>query len=101
MGASGLGGFLSLTEASETKEQNKDVIPFYDKHQAGITTAVQDHLYFAALNVTTEVEKVNVIQLFKEWTETEESCSRRKCWIIWGNRKVYGICSNRDYKRAP
>ena len=68
MGASGLGGFLSLTEASETKEQSKDVIPFYGKHQAGITTAVQDHLYFAALNVTTE-SRSDVIQLFKEWTE--------------------------------
>ena len=54
MGASGLGGFLSLTEAAEVKEQTKDSIPFYGNHQGGITTGVQDNLYFVALNITTE-----------------------------------------------
>jgi deferrochelatase/peroxidase EfeB len=68
MGASGLVGVLSLTEASETKGQTKDVIPFYGKHQAGITTDVQDHLYFAALNITTK-SQTDVIRLFKDWTE--------------------------------
>ena len=77
MGASGLGGFLSLTEAAETKEQTKDSIPFYGKNQAGITTDVQDNLYFAALNVTTE-SQTDVIQLFKEWTEAAAQMTKGK-----------------------
>ena len=75
MGASGLGGFLSLTEAAEVKEQTKDSIPFYGNHQGGITTGVQDNLYFVALNITTE-SKTEVIQLFKEWTEAAEQMTK-------------------------
>ncbi|WP_338449710.1 iron uptake transporter deferrochelatase/peroxidase subunit [Niallia oryzisoli] len=75
VGASGLGGFLSLTEAAEKEQQTIDSVPFYGNHQAGITTDVQNHLYFASLTVTTE-DRQELIQLFKDWTVAAEKLTK-------------------------
>ncbi|MGW1376411.1 iron uptake transporter deferrochelatase/peroxidase subunit [Streptomyces sp. NPDC002446] len=43
-------------------------VPFHGKHQAGIATAVQDRLHFAAFDVTTD-DRDELIALLKEWTK--------------------------------
>ncbi|GHI00262.1 iron uptake transporter deferrochelatase/peroxidase subunit [Neobacillus kokaensis] len=68
IGASGFGGLLSITESKATDTVQNDIIPFYGKHQSGITTKTQDHVYFAALDVTA-YEKPALVKLFKDWTE--------------------------------
>lgn len=70
IGASGLGGVMAAADRLDTfKARGKSelTIPFYGKHQAGIATPKQDHLYFAALDVTTE-SRQELKELFKEWT---------------------------------
>ncbi|MFI1100090.1 iron uptake transporter deferrochelatase/peroxidase subunit [Streptomyces melanogenes] len=42
-------------------------VPFYGAHQAGIATAVQDRLHFAAFDVTTK-DRGELIKLLKDWT---------------------------------
>ncbi|WP_407553441.1 iron uptake transporter deferrochelatase/peroxidase subunit [Streptomyces sp. Pv4-95] len=42
-------------------------VPFHGAHQAGIATAVQDRLHFAAFDVTTD-DRAELIALLKEWT---------------------------------
>ncbi|WP_462408758.1 iron uptake transporter deferrochelatase/peroxidase subunit [Neobacillus sp. Marseille-QA0830] len=68
LGASGLGGVMAVTEGKATNKDNKDIVPFYGKHQSGITTLPQNHVYFAALDVTA-TKKEDLIKLFKEWTD--------------------------------
>ncbi|MED3562864.1 iron uptake transporter deferrochelatase/peroxidase subunit [Bacillus xiapuensis] len=68
IGASGLGGILSITEGKASKIESGDIVPFFGKHQQGITTKPQNHVYFAALDVTT-TNKQDLIKLFKDWTK--------------------------------
>ncbi|MCY0918585.1 iron uptake transporter deferrochelatase/peroxidase subunit [Streptomyces sp. H27-G5] len=42
-------------------------VPFHGEHQAGIATAVQDRLHFAAFDVTTK-DRAELVALLKEWT---------------------------------
>ncbi|MEV4434531.1 iron uptake transporter deferrochelatase/peroxidase subunit [Streptomyces sp. NPDC049555] len=44
-----------------------DAVPFHGAHQAGIATAVQDRLHFAAFDVTT-TDRAALIKLLQEWT---------------------------------
>ena len=44
-------------------------IPFWNSHQAGITTPQQSHTYFAAFDVVAD-KRDDVIALLKKWTET-------------------------------
>jgi deferrochelatase/peroxidase EfeB len=46
-------------------------VPFHGAHQAGIATAVQDRLHFAAFDVTTE-DRAELAQLLKDWTRAAE-----------------------------
>ncbi|MEY4423474.1 MAG: hypothetical protein RLZZ258_577 [Actinomycetota bacterium] len=50
-------------------------VPFYGKYQAGITTPMQDRLYFAAFNVETE-DTAQLKRVLKEWTLAAERMSR-------------------------
>ncbi|MFE9630610.1 iron uptake transporter deferrochelatase/peroxidase subunit [Streptomyces sp. NPDC006463] len=43
-------------------------VPFHGEHQAGIASAVQDRLHFAAFDVKTK-DREELIKLLKEWTE--------------------------------
>ncbi|MFE2288945.1 iron uptake transporter deferrochelatase/peroxidase subunit [Streptomyces sp. NPDC059443] len=43
-------------------------VPFHGEHQAGIASAVQDRLHFAAFDVTTK-NRDELIKLLKDWTE--------------------------------
>ncbi|MEU8465048.1 iron uptake transporter deferrochelatase/peroxidase subunit [Streptomyces sp. NPDC029003] len=43
-------------------------VPFHGEHQAGIASAVQDRLHFAAFDVKTK-DRAELVQLLKDWTE--------------------------------
>lgn len=75
IGASGFGGVMkamgynifadTAPVADSTTAINK--VDFYGKHQAGIATPAQTHIYFAALNVLVN-SKEELQDLFKMWT---------------------------------
>ncbi|MEU6863580.1 iron uptake transporter deferrochelatase/peroxidase subunit [Streptomyces sp. NPDC046876] len=43
-------------------------VPFHGEHQAGIASAVQDRLHFAAFDVKTK-DRAELVKMLKEWTE--------------------------------
>ncbi|MFG2328209.1 iron uptake transporter deferrochelatase/peroxidase subunit [Streptomyces sp. NPDC048604] len=74
LGAAAAGGAVALTrEGSDTQLVAADggAVPFHGKHQAGITTAVQDRLHFAAFDVKT-TDRAELVQLLKDWTRAAE-----------------------------
>jgi len=77
LGASGLGGLLSLNEGNAATADTKDIVPFYGKHQGGITTKTQNHVYFVSLDVTT-TKKDELVKLFKDWTKAAALLSEGK-----------------------
>ncbi|MFV0253640.1 MAG: iron uptake transporter deferrochelatase/peroxidase subunit [Beutenbergiaceae bacterium] len=42
--------------------------PFFGQHQAGITTAVQDHLHFAAFDVVDSLDRAGLMALLQDWS---------------------------------
>jgi deferrochelatase/peroxidase EfeB len=59
----------SAAAVASTKEQETagDAVPFFGEHQAGIVTAAQDRLHFAAFDLTTD-RREDLIRLLQEWT---------------------------------
>ena len=55
------------TSASASSTAVKDSHSFYGEHQSGISTEVQDRMYFAALNLKT-TDRDEIQSLFKEWS---------------------------------
>lgn len=77
VGAAGIGGSMKALgyefEPSEKESSSKeDTIPFYGKHQAGISTPAQHYIYFASLNVLVR-SKAELQELFQMWTPLAES----------------------------
>jgi deferrochelatase/peroxidase EfeB len=75
IGASGLGSILSIADAKTDpagKSGSKHIVPFHGKYQAGITTEMQNNVYFASLDVKTD-KKSDLVTLFKEWTIASEA----------------------------
>ncbi|HEX2896291.1 MAG TPA: iron uptake transporter deferrochelatase/peroxidase subunit [Marmoricola sp.] len=68
-GASALGGF-GVAQAQQDDGQSDGALahPFHGEHQAGITTAAQDRLYFASFDVTTS-SRDELVALLRSWTE--------------------------------
>jgi deferrochelatase/peroxidase EfeB len=74
----GLGGALGTTALAGSARATPPplidhhamdgVEPFYGRHQGGIATPAQKHLYFAALDLVT-VKREDVIGLLKRWTQ--------------------------------
>ncbi len=52
---------------SKAKVENASV-PFHGEHQAGITTATQNHLYFAAFEMTSTATRAELMSLLEDWT---------------------------------
>ncbi len=78
IGASGLGGILSAADAfprTNAQQTANEVVPFYGKYQAGITTPAQNNVYFASLDVVTD-DKAELIDLFKEWTKASAAMTK-------------------------
>ncbi|MFZ7945810.1 iron uptake transporter deferrochelatase/peroxidase subunit [Neobacillus sp. 19] len=68
LGASGLGGVLSINESKASSHETKgEIVPFYGKHQGGITTNTQNHVYFVSLDISTS-KRTELVKLFKDWT---------------------------------
>lgn len=76
VGAVGLGAAFAggIATGRETAAPTSQATPgplqyaFYGDHQAGITTAAQDRLHFAAFDVITS-SKEELVALLKEWTD--------------------------------
>jgi deferrochelatase/peroxidase EfeB len=50
------------------------IVPFHGRHQAGISTVVQDRLMFASFDVRTE-DRAELVDLMREWTRASERMS--------------------------
>ncbi|MFE4593487.1 iron uptake transporter deferrochelatase/peroxidase subunit [Streptomyces laurentii] len=75
LGAAAAGGAVALARGrgDETAPvaDTGEAVPFHGVHQAGIATAVQDRLHFAAFDVKTK-DREELIQLLKDWTRAAE-----------------------------
>ncbi|HEY7197430.1 MAG TPA: iron uptake transporter deferrochelatase/peroxidase subunit [Gaiellaceae bacterium] len=77
VGVAGAGaalGGVGIERALSEPEQRRTTVPFYGDHQAGIATAAQDRLHFAAFDLTTE-RPSDLRDLMRVWTEA----SARMC----------------------
>ncbi|WP_431773319.1 iron uptake transporter deferrochelatase/peroxidase subunit [Streptomyces cucumeris] len=73
LGAAAAGGTAAALgggdgDTTRTVADSGAAVPFYGAHQAGIATAVQDRLHFAAFDVTTD-DRDALIAMLKEWTK--------------------------------
>lgn len=74
LGAAAAGGAVALTRTGDSTAPVADsgsAVPFHGTHQAGIATAVQDRLHFAAFDVKT-ADRAELVQLLKDWTRAAE-----------------------------
>ena len=71
VGAAGIGlaggGFLAGHQAAEDDAEGTGSVPFYGPHQAGIDTAAQDRLHFAAFDLLSE-DPAELRELMRAWT---------------------------------
>ncbi|HEX5989289.1 MAG TPA: iron uptake transporter deferrochelatase/peroxidase subunit [Solirubrobacterales bacterium] len=71
VGAAGLslggGGLLAGRRPAEASEDGTGSVDFYGEHQAGIGTAAQDRLHFAAFDLLGE-DRAELRELMREWT---------------------------------
>ncbi|GAA1364138.1 iron uptake transporter deferrochelatase/peroxidase subunit [Streptomyces beijiangensis] len=70
LGAVAAGGTVAALRTGEDAVPIADsgaAVAFHGAHQAGIATAVQDRLHFAAFDVTT-TDRAELVQLLKDWT---------------------------------
>jgi deferrochelatase/peroxidase EfeB len=63
----GGGGFLAGHQLAEASEDGTGAVPFYGEHQAGIGTAAQDRLHFAAFDLLSE-DPAELRELMRAWT---------------------------------
>ena len=73
LGAAAAGGTAAAARTGDDAQPDRPptagaAVAFHGTHQAGIATAVQDRLHFAAFDVTTD-DRAELIQLLKDWTE--------------------------------
>lgn len=63
----GAGGFALGRESAQAEAAGTGILPFEGEHQAGIVTAAQDRLHFAAFDVTAAA-RADLIELLRAWT---------------------------------
>lgn len=68
-GVSAAGGYAG--GAASAGRSHRRTYPFFGTHQSGIVTRQQDHLHFAAFDVTTD-SRDELIGLLQEWTVAAE-----------------------------
>jgi deferrochelatase/peroxidase EfeB len=61
------GGFLAGRQDAEAAGEGTGAVFFFGEHQAGIDTAAQDRLHFAAFDLLTE-DPAELRELLREWT---------------------------------
>ena len=67
LGIGGAAGFLVGQETAEASSDGTGSVPFYGEHQAGIDTAAQDRLHFAAFDLVTN-SRAELRELMREWS---------------------------------
>ncbi|WP_369246164.1 iron uptake transporter deferrochelatase/peroxidase subunit [Streptomyces sp. R41] len=71
LGAAAAGGAVAMTrtgnDVDPTAAETGAAVAFHGTHQAGIATAVQDRLHFAAFDVKTD-DRAEFVQMLKDWT---------------------------------
>jgi deferrochelatase/peroxidase EfeB len=65
----------ALVETSGSALDARDIEPFWGEHQGGITTTVQSHSYFAALDLET-TKRDDVIKMLQAWTAAAAHMTR-------------------------
>ncbi|MEN3283723.1 MAG: deferrochelatase/peroxidase EfeB [Solirubrobacteraceae bacterium] len=72
--AAGGGGFaLGRETASDGgPDAGAQIVPFHGEHQAGIATAAQDRLHFAAFDVEDGLRAADLRDLLREWSRAAE-----------------------------
>ncbi|MCF8611525.1 iron uptake transporter deferrochelatase/peroxidase subunit [Gordonia sp. HY285] len=70
--AGAAGGYGAGSADSSSDDQT---VPFRGDHQAGITTAAQDRLHFAAFDVVTD-SRDELVDMLKRWTVAAERMTR-------------------------
>src|SRR4051794_41412690 len=77
-GVGAVSGYAAGTSGAPPEPQpGRDVVPFRDTYQAGITTPAQNHLYFSALDLTS-TSRPAVQRLLARWTEAAERMTAGK-----------------------
>ncbi|MEE1753233.1 iron uptake transporter deferrochelatase/peroxidase subunit [Streptomyces sp. SP18CS02] len=74
LGAAGAGGVAAVTRGgapSALAAGSGAAVPFHGTHQAGVATAVQDRLHFAAFDVRTK-DRAELARLLEDWTRAAE-----------------------------
>ncbi|MWV50449.1 deferrochelatase/peroxidase EfeB [Rathayibacter sp. VKM Ac-2803] len=67
--AAGVGGTFAVTSAASASDSGAaNTVPFFGANQAGITTAAQDRLHFAAFDVASGTTREDLIELLQDWT---------------------------------
>ncbi len=66
-GAVGVAGSVAIAR-DEQSDPGSSKVSFAGKHQAGITTAAQEHLYFAAFDLTSTATRADLQELLADWT---------------------------------
>lgn len=62
-----LAGTQAGGRADAASSPDADTVPFYGRHQAGITTVPQRNMYFAAFDVQSS-ERADLVALLRRWT---------------------------------
>jgi len=70
------GGFAAGHAQDEAPSASDLVVPFHGAHQAGITTAVQQHLYFATFDMTSTATREDLESLLADWTDAAARMTR-------------------------
>jgi deferrochelatase/peroxidase EfeB len=71
--AAGGGGFaLGRETADDAPDTAAQIVPFHGEHQAGIATAAQDRLHFAAFDVEDGLRARDLRELLREWSRAAE-----------------------------
>lgn len=73
LGAAVTGGAVAVARSGDeavpaASASAGGAVTFYGRHQAGIATAVQDRLHFAAFDVKTD-DREQFVRLLKDWTQ--------------------------------
>ncbi len=63
----GVAGGVAVARATEGAG-TESPYAFFGTHQAGITTAVQDHLHFAAFDMMARTDRADLISLLQDWS---------------------------------
>lgn len=67
--AVGVGATAAVARVSDAQAAPRaDTQPFFGEHQSGITTEVQDHLHFAAFDVSDTTSREELVELLQDWS---------------------------------